>query len=172
MQESPEEFFLIGRIVAAFGMRGQLKLRAITDQPDYIGEHVEHLYLGSTHALHVLIDLFEHKPGLLVLSLEGITTREEAEQLRNTDVFIHPQDAAPLEEGEYYLHELYNLRVETTDGEHLGHVREVLETGSNEVLVVARPGQADALIPMIHDVVTELDIAGGRVVIRLIDGLL
>ncbi len=51
-------------------------------------------------------------------------------------------------------------------------MREVLETGANEVLVVARPDQPDALIPMIHDVVQDLDIPGGQVVVRLIEGLL
>ncbi len=54
----------------------------------------------------------------------------------------------------------------------LGKVREVLETGANEVLVVSRPDQPDGLIPMIRDVVQDLDIPGGRVVVRLLEGLL
>jgi 16S rRNA processing protein RimM len=51
-------------------------------------------------------------------------------------------------------------------------VKEVLETGASEVLIVERPEQSDALIPMIRDVVRELDFAGGRVVVRLLEGLI
>jgi 16S rRNA processing protein RimM len=172
MVDSPDELYLIGRIASAFGMRGQVKMRAITDRPDHIESHVRQVYLGAHLMPYLLLDLFEHKPGLLVLTFQGISTREQAEELRNTEVFIRASDAAPLDEGEYYLHHLYSLRVETVEGDEIGQVREVLETGSNEVLVVARPGQSDALIPMIRDVVQELDIAGGRVVIRLLEGLL
>ncbi len=60
----------------------------------------------------------------------------------------------------------------TEDGAEIGKVREVLETGASEVLVVTRADQPDGLIPMIHDVVQELDFAGGRIVVRLLDGLL
>lgn len=88
------------------------------------------------------------------------------------EVTIHERDAAPLAEDEYFIHDLYNLLVITEDGDEIGRVREVLETGSNEVLVVTRPGAADALIPMIHDVVSDLDISGGRITIRPIEGLL
>ena len=60
----------------------------------------------------------------------------------------------------------------TEDGAEIGKVREVLATGASEVLVVTRAGQPDGLIPMIHDVVRELDIAGGRIVVHLLEGLL
>lgn len=166
-----DDLLLIGHIVAAFGLRGQVKLRAVTDQPDHIARHVRTLYIGAKRTPYRLVSLFEHKPGLLILSLQGVANRDAAEGLRGTEVFIQQRDAAPLGEGEYYLHELYGLRVETPDGAVLGTVREVLETGSNDVLIVARPDQSDLLLPMIRDVVEQLDTAGGRVVVRLLDGL-
>jgi len=104
--------------------------------------------------------------------LSGVTTPEEAENLRGAEVAIRERDAAPLEADEYFIHQLYGLTVVVEDGAEIGRVREVIETGANEVLIVARLGQPDALIPMIHDVVQDLDIAGGRVVVRLIEGLL
>jgi 16S rRNA processing protein RimM len=171
MSAPPDELLLIGQIGAPFGLHGQLKLRAITHHTDHIQEHVSQLYIGPDYTLYRVRDIFEHKPGLLVLALDGIHTREEAVELRSQEVYIHEEDAAPLEEGEYFIHQLYNLRVETETGEELGHVREVLETGANDVLVVARPGQKDLLLPIIRDVVQVLDIAGGRVVVRLLEGL-
>ena len=167
-----EDFLLVGKIVSAFGVRGQMRVRAYTDRVDHLCRNIRALYLGSKYQKWRLKHIFEHKPGLLIISLEGVTSRNEAEALRNTDVSILEKDAAPLEEGEYFIHELNELQVVTESGEVIGHVSDVLETGANEVLVVTRPGQKEALIPMIHDVVKELDIEGKRVVVELIDGLI
>jgi 16S rRNA processing protein RimM len=166
-----EEFLLVGYIVSAFGLQGQVKMRAVTDRPEHMAAQVYTLYVGARHTPYRLRSMFEHKPGLLVLTLDGVHTREQAEDLRGSEVFIHERDAAPLEEDEYYLHDLYGLQVETAEGEALGEVRDVLETGANNVLIVARPGQGDLLIPMIREVVQHLDIAQGRIVVRLLEGL-
>jgi 16S rRNA processing protein RimM len=184
MSVAPDELLLIGRITNAFGLRGQVKMRSLTDRPDHIEQHAEQVYLSTAPALaaprrppaphytpYALTAIAEHKPGILLLTLEGVHTREQAEALRGAEVFIHQQDAAPLDEGEYYLHQLPGLRVETESGEEIGYVHEVLETGANEVLIVARPDQTEILLPVIRDVVQELDIARGRVVVRLLEGL-
>jgi len=169
---SPDDTLLIGQIVAPFGVRGQVKLRAYTAHVEHLRRRIRTVYIGDERREYPLNGLIEHKPGLLVLSLGGVTTRDAAEQLRGAEVAIRERDAAPLEDGEYFIHQLYDLLVVDEQGAEIGRVREVLETGANEVLVVARPDQPEALIPMIHDVVQELDIAGGRVIIRVIEGLL
>jgi len=163
---------LIGQIVTAFGVRGQVKMKAMTAQIDHLRRRIRTLYLGPKLQEYALKGLIEHKPGLLILTLANVTTREQAEELRGQDVAILESQAAPLEEGEYFIHQLYGLMVVTNQGEEIGKVREVLETGANEVLVVTRPGKPDGLIPMIHDVVQELDPASGRIVIHPIAGLL
>ncbi|MFP4438759.1 MAG: ribosome maturation factor RimM [Chloroflexaceae bacterium] len=172
MTPAPDELLIIGRIVAPFGVRGQVKLRAVTDRPDHLQRHVRTVYVGAACTPYQLVHVIQHKPGLLILTLKDVTSRDAAEELRNTEVSIRESDAAPLDPGEYYIHELYGLRVETTEGTVVGQVREILETGANEVLIVARPGQSDALIPMIHDIVQELDLEGKRLVIQPMEGLL
>ena len=169
---SPDEILLIGEIVAPFGIHGQVKVRSYTDRVEHLRRRIRSVFLGPDRREYPLKGVLEHKPGLLVLSLGGVATREEAENLRGSEVAILERDAAPLDQDEYFIHQLYGLVVIDESGAEIGRVRQVLETGANEVLVVARPGQADALIPMIHDVVQELDIGGGRVVVRLIEGLL
>lgn len=168
---SADDTLLIGVITAAFGLRGQVKMRAITNNPDAL-RRVETLYLGPGRTPYRLTGIQQPKPGTLVLTLAGVSDRTAAEGLRSTEVFIHERDTTPLAEDEYFIHQLYGLQVLAEDGAAIGRVREVLETGANEVLVVTRPGQADALIPMIRDVVRELDIPGGRIVIRPLEGLL
>jgi 16S rRNA processing protein RimM len=171
-QPSPDETLLIGQIVAPFGVRGQVKMRAYTAHVDHLRRRIRTVLVGDDRREYPLAGVIEHKPGLLVLSLGGVSTREAAEDLRGSEVAIRESDAAPLEEGEYFIHQLYGLAVVDEQGAEIGRVREVLETGANEVLVVARPDGPEALIPMIHDVVQDLDIAAGRVVVRLIEGLL
>jgi 16S rRNA processing protein RimM len=169
---APDEYLMIGEIVAPFGIRGQVKVKSYTDNVDHLGRRIRTVYLGPKRQSYPLKGVFEHKPGLLILSLGGVTKREQAEELRRSEVAILEREAAPLDDGEYFIHQLYGLTVLTEDGAEIGKVREVLETGASEVLVVTRPGQPDGLIPMIHDVVQQLDIAGGRIVVRLLEGLL
>lgn len=168
----PNETLLIGEIVGPFGVHGQVKMRSYTDHPDHVRRRIRMVYVGAERRPYVLREVLIHKPTMLILTLGDVTTREAAEALRGQEIAILEREAAPLAQDEYYIHQLYGLTVVTDDGVELGRVREVLTTGANEVLVVARPEQSDALIPMIHEVVRGLDIAGGRVVVHLIDGLL
>jgi 16S rRNA processing protein RimM len=167
-----EELLIIGTIVAPFGIKGQVKLRSLTDHPEHLSRNIRTVYVGPARSAYQVRKVFEHKPGLLVMTLRDVDTRDAAEDLRGFDVAILEREAVPLAQGEYYLHQLYGLRVETVDGEEIGTVRELIETGANEVLVVKREAQSDVLIPMINDVVKELDLPGGRVVIEIIPGLL
>lgn len=171
-QPAPDETLLIGEIVAAFGLRGQVKMRSYTEHVEHLRRNIRSVYVGPKRQQHQLKGLIEHKPGLLILTLGDVTTREAAEELRGAEVAILERDAVPLDEGEYFIHQLYGMIVVSEAGEEIGRVREVLETGANEVLVVTRAGRPDALIPMIHDVVQELDLDRARVVIRPIEGLL
>lgn len=173
-QEAPnaDNTILVGKIVSSFGVRGQLKMVAITGNIEHFCRKIKTVFLGPKFQAYPVRQAFEHKPGLLVVGLLGITDRDAAEELRGLEVFIRESDAAPLEDGEYFIHQLYNLRVELEDGSAFGTVREVLETGANEVLVVARPNQADVLLPMIKDVVKNLDIPNGRIVVHILEGLL
>ncbi|GAB4441004.1 MAG: ribosome maturation factor RimM [Chloroflexi bacterium OHK40] len=167
-----DELLLIGQILGPFGVRGQVKVKAFTDRPDHIARQVRTIFTGPGRPPLTLRRLTEHKPGLLIATFEGITTREAAEELRGEELYIRAVDAAPLASDEYFLHDLVGLAVSTTAGEAVGSVREVLETGAGEVLVVARAGQPDALVPMVRDFIAELDIPGRRVVIIPIEGLL
>lgn len=163
---------LIGEIVGPFGTRGQVKLKAVTDQIEHLRRRVRTVYVGAKRQSYTLKQVIAHKPGLLVLTLSGVSTRDEAENLRSSEVAILERDAAPLGEDEYFIHQLYGLAVVDEAGAPIGTVREVLETGANDVLVVAREGKPDALIPVIRDVIQQFDFTEKRVVIRPLEGLL
>lgn len=168
---APDELLLIGQFTLPHGVRGQLKLHAITDQPQHLSR-VKTIFVGEHLTAYRLQRAAEHKAATMIVTLVGVTTRDQAETLRGQEVYIRQSDAAPLAEGEYFLHDLPGLRIETVGGEQLGTVKEVIETGANEVLVVTRPAGGEVLIPMIKDVIKQLDIPAGLIVIDPLPGLL
>jgi 16S rRNA processing protein RimM len=168
---NPDEFLLIGTLGLPFGIRGQLKFHTVMSRPEHL-RRLKTIYVGPRFQAFSLRRSVEHKQGVYILTLGEVSDRTTAETLRNLEVFLHERDAAPLAEDEYFLHDLPGLRVETAAGEELGVVKEVLETGANDVLVVTRADGGEALIPMIRDVVKSLDLANRRVVIEPLEGLL
>jgi 16S rRNA processing protein RimM len=170
-QASADDFLLVGTIGLPFGIKGQVKLHTVTTRPEHLSR-IKTVFLGDEHTPTRLRRAAEHKHALMILTLAGIEDRTAAETLRGTEVYIRQQDAAPLDEDEYFFHDLPGLQVETTSGEVLGTVTEVLETGANDVLLVKRESGEEVLIPMTREVIKALDIAAKRVVIEPIQGLL
>lgn len=170
-QTNADEFLLVGSIGLPFGIKGQVKLHTVTSRPEHL-IRLKTIFLGDAHVATRLRRATEHKHAVMILTLDGIEDRNTAETLRGIEVYIRQQDAAPLDQDEYFLHDLPGLQVETTAGEVLGTVSEVLETGANDVLVVKRESGEEALIPMTREVVKSLDLATKRVIIEPIQGLL
>ena len=168
---NPDDFLLVGTIGLPFGIKGQVKLHTITSRPEHL-LRLKTVFLGETRVATGLRRAAEHKHTVMILTLAGVEDRNAADALRGTEVYIRQQDAAPLDEDEYFLHDLPGLQVETTGGEVLGTVDEVLETGANDVLVVRRESGEEVLIPMTREVVKALDLTARRIVIEPIQGLL
>jgi 16S rRNA processing protein RimM len=168
---APEELLLVGRLTVPHGVRGQIKLHAITSHPEHL-TRVKTIFVGDRRTAYRLQRLAAHKAATMIATLGGVETREAAEDLRGQEVYIRESDAQPLDEDEYFHHDLPGLRVEIEDGSTLGTVKEVIETGANDVLVVTRADGKEALVPMIRDVIRVLDIAAGRVVSAPLPGML
>lgn len=169
MIEQPR-FLAIGRILRAFGVYGEVKVDVLTDFPERF-EQMTSLYVGDERErqnVTVLSSRFHGKHALL--RLEGYPDRTAAETLRGLWLYIPLAEAMPLEEDEFYEHEVLGCRVETKQGEVLGRIREVLYTGANEVFVVRGP-DGDILIPVTKEVVLEIDGPGQRVLVSLPPGL-
>lgn len=168
---SLDDLLLVGQITLPHGIRGQLKLYAITSRPEHL-QRVKTVFVGEELTPYSLRRAAIHKGAVMIVTLAGVDTREGAEALRGQEVYMRQSDAAPLDEDEYFLHDLPGLKVQTADATVVGVVKEVIETGANEVLVVTRLEGGEVLIPMVKDIVKQLDLAGGVVVIDPIPGLL
>ena len=161
-------FVAVGQIAGAFGVRGDLKVDSLTDFPERFDPGSTLLLNGSP----VTITASRAAGGdRYVVRLDAVQDRPQAEALRGVTLDI-PEDAlAPLPDGSYYRFQLVGISAETDDGVALGAVSEVLETGSNDVLVVRSAGGREALIPNIEGI-ADVRMPEGRVIVHPIPGLL
>jgi len=141
----------------------------MTDFPDRFAL-LRKVYLGPKAVPFVLEGFRLHK-GSALLKLEGCHDRAAVENLRGQLVQIPIEEAIPLEQDECYVHQIVGLTVWTMGGEYLGTVDEIISTGSNDVYVVRGEGR-EILIPAIEDVVLEINLAQGRLVVELMEGLI
>lgn len=166
---SPEPAFLaIGRVLRPHGVRGELRVEIHTDYPERYGVY-RRVYLGPNYTGYQIKGHRFHQ-GRVLLRLCEVTDRTAAEALRGQWVYIAIEDAVPLAEGQVYLHQMLGLRVLTVEGEELGEVVDLIETGANLVYVV-RGMQGEILIPDIPEVVEAIDVEAGKLIVRLIEGL-
>ena len=107
---------------------------------------------------------------MAILKLQGIDTREGAEELASVELEVPIEEVPPLPDGSYYHFQILDMEVWTSAGEHLGIVEDILSTGSNDVYVVRR-GDGEILVPAIEGVVLDVDVQGGRLTVDLPDGL-
>jgi 16S rRNA processing protein RimM len=107
----------------------------------------------------------------LLIAFQGYEDREAVGELRNQLVMVRADDRPPLEEGEYYHHQILGLRVFNEDGQFLGQVVEILETGANDVLVIRPEQGAELLLPMLESTVLSVNLESGELQVHLLPGL-
>jgi 16S rRNA processing protein RimM len=172
---APEpRFLVIGRVAGVHGLYGELKVEILTDDPHRFGL-LERVLIGLEDEEPVPWPLEGYRlhKGHALLKLGNCDDRTSADALRGYLIQVPREEALPLEEGQYFEHQVVGLDVWTVDGEYLGEVVEILYTGANEVYVIGGgPAGRELLIPAIEDVVLEVDLEGGRLVVKLLEGLL
>jgi 16S rRNA processing protein RimM len=169
----PAGYLAVGYIQGVHGLHGELKVELFTDFPERFVSGTE-LLMGEVLTVVKITGARLHKQHLL-LQLEGVNRREEAEALRGEWLFVNEADAVALDEGVYWVHDIIGLDVQTEEGDALGVVREVLFTGANEVYVIETPPGInrgrDLLLPAIEEVVRKVDLAAGCMTVHLLPGL-
>ncbi len=170
--EVPPPFLTVAQVMAPFGFKGEVRARILTDFPKRFA-HLKTVYLGREGApdpqAYILKRAHLHGQEVL-LTLEGVHTPEQTDALRGLLVQVPTAEAVPLPEGQYYQYQILGLAVFTTGGEPLGRITDILPTGSNDVYVVRSEG-GEVLLPAIAQVIREIDVAGGRIVVELMEGM-
>ena len=158
-----QELIVIGKIVAPHGVRGDVRVTPLTDFPDRFLT-MKSVLVGEKRSLPIETAKF-HKQFLL-LKFRGFDDRNAVEELRGQLLHVHRQDLVPLQEGEFYVFDIIGMEVYTVDGNLLGKIGEVIETGSNDVYVVERPDNRPLLVPALKKIVATMDVANRRMVIQ------
>jgi 16S rRNA processing protein RimM len=155
-------------VVRPFGVHGELKVEILTDYPEQLAR-LRTVYLGAAGTPWTIESVRLHK-GAALFKLEGCNDRTAAEALRGALVQITSEDAVPLEEDEYYEHQIVGMGVFEQDGTFLGKVTEIISTGANDVYVVVG-SEGELLLPVIKSVILEIDLETDRMIVHLLEGL-
>lgn len=163
-------FLVIGKLRRPHGLRGELLMEVITDFPERIQPGVI-VYAGDAHQPLRVQKRRLHNDGLLI-AFEGVMDSEKIQELRNCLVYVRIDDRPNLPQGDYYHHQILGLNVVDENGAPLGRVVEILETGANDVLVIAQEEKnGNFLLPYIDSVVRSIDLIGGRITVHLLPGI-
>ncbi len=156
---------VVGTIVGPFGLGGEAKMMLATDDPEHFAG-LRQVYLGDEPRPRRLLGVRLHK-GQALLRLAGVTRPDQVDALRGTKVRIPATAARPLAPGEHFLFQLVGLRAEDEAGNLVGTLVDVIETGANDVFVIAPEGGGpDIMVPNHPDFVPEISPETGRVVVR------
>ena len=167
---------VVGRVVKAHGVTGELVVEVRTDDPDNRfapGTRLRARPSGDGPERAYLIDSAREHSGRLLVRLAGVTNRDAADALRG-NVFVVDSEELPLidDPDEFYDHQLEGLRVVTTDGRLVGNVNEVLHTAAGELLSVTSETGAEVLVPFVSAIVTEVSLENQTIEIDPPEGLL
>lgn len=163
-----KEFIETGKIVNIHGLRGEVKIMPWSDDPEFICDF-DILYYGKDKKILEIENARVHK-NMVLVKFKGIDTPETANLLRNNIIYIDRNDVE-LEEGTYFIQDLIGLKVINADtNEEYGTVRDVFQTGANDVYEV-KNDEKTVLIPAIPDVIVNTDIENSVLMIRPLEGL-
>lgn len=168
------EYLTIGKILSPWGVKGQIKVEPLTDNPNRF-KHLQEVYIDDSgeaicYPVESAILLNQRIP---VLKLQGIDSKEEAENKRGYYIRIDRKDAVQLPENHYFICDIIGLTVyDGKANEPLGIITDVIETGANDVYVIGTKDKKEILIPAIKEVIKKIDIEKGKVVIEPLEGLI
>ncbi len=166
------KYLEIGIIVNTFGIKGMVKVKTFTDDIKKI-KKLEKVYVGTETCKkeYQVEEVKEHK-NVALIKFKGIDTVEQANLLRESSIIVDREDLDPLEEGTYYIVDMLGLEVYTDEGKLLGQLKDIFNTGSNDIYVVKNKLGKEILLPGIDEVIKEIDMDNKKVVVHIIPGLI
>jgi 16S rRNA processing protein RimM len=167
---------VLGRVTGAHGLRGEIRVRFFGDGPQNLLQARE-VWLGQARGdpaarRFEVVRTGTGRAGEVRLGLRGVYDREAAVALRGLQVLTDASGLEPLPAGEFYWHELVGCAVVGRDGSEIGVVREIWETGAHDLLVVESSGGERYLLSTARELMPEVDLEAGRIVVEVLPGLL
>ena len=159
-----QDYLLIGEITKPQGVQGELKVRPITCDP-YRFEGMKYVYVKDGEAYKkVSIAVRRVGEDAIFLRMEGVETRNDAETMRGTQLFIDRANAVELDEDSTFICDLMGLKGVLTDGSEIGKIIDVMQPGGNDVYVF-KGKKGEVLVPALKSVVVKVDLAAGEMLL-------
>ena len=155
---------IIGKIVAPHGVRGDIRILPLTEKPELFLD-LEYLLLEGGKKLTVKNARFQKR--MILVTTKEVTSMNEAELLRDKNIYIKAEDLPELEEDEFYVADVVGIPVYDLEGNQIGTFKDSLSTGSNDVYIIAVPGAKDILVPALKEYFKEINLAEKRIVVKL-----
>ena len=172
-RELNDDLGMIGEVVKPHGIRGEIKVYLYSEQPENFKQYKKIVLqepTGSgTETYNVVKSREQGK--LAILRLEGVGTREAAEALQGSKIWLNKADFPTLDSDEYYWHQLNGLMVMTETGQELGRVTNLFSTTAHDIMVVTGAGH-EFMIPLNGNIIRDIDVQGEIIIISPPPGLL
>lgn len=166
-----EDLLQVGVITTTHGVRGEVKVFPTTDDAARFKKLKQVILDTGKEKIELEIAGVKFFKNLVILKFKGIDDINDVEKYRKKSLYVTRENAVKLKKDEYFIADLIGLKVTSDEGEDLGTISDVLQTGANDVYVISKEGMDELLVPAIRDCVKNVDIEGGTMEIHLLPGL-
>ena len=167
-----EDMLRVGVITSPHGERGEDKVFPTTDDPARFKTLKQVVLDTGKETISLEIEHVKFFKNMVILKFKGYDNINDIEKYRSKDLLIRREQAVELEEDEYFIADLIGLAVVTDAGEALGTVKDVMETGANDVYIVEMKDGRELLLPAIGDCILDVNLDEGRMTVHVLDGLM
>ena len=167
-----QQYFEIGQIVNTFGIKGVVKVNPFTDDISQFEKMDTILVEKKGNLQEMQIEEVKYSKNQVLLKLKGIDTIEVAEQYRNCYLKLPREKAKKIPEGTYFIADLIGLEVVTDEGELLGKVDDIYNSGANDIYVIKDELGKQILLPAIKEVIKEINLEQEKITVHLLNGLI
>ena len=162
----------IGQIVNTFGIKGFVKVNPFVDDISRYND-LKKVYVKRNKELKEMqVEEVKYHKNMVLVKFKGVDRVEDAELLRNSYLEVDRENAIELQEGEYFIADLLGSNVFTEEGEPLGKLEDIFNTGSNDIYVVKTEDGKQILLPAISEVIKEINLEESKIVVHLLEGLI
>ena len=166
-----EQRFQVGVITSTHGVRGEVKVFPTTDDASRFKKLKKVLLDTGKEDIELEITGVKFFKNMVILKFKGIDDMDTANKYRQKSLYVTRENAVKLKKNEYFIADLIGMSVTSDDGEDLGVIGDVLQTGANDVYIIQKEGEEEILLPAIRDCVKEVDIEAGTMTVHLLPGL-
>ena len=167
-----EDLLKVGVITTTHGVRGEVKVYPTTDEPERFLE-LDYVLLDTGRELRKLeiknVKVFKN---LVILKFKGVDNINDIEKYKGRDLWIPREEGQELEEDEYYIADLLGMSVVLENGQEFGTLKDVMETGANDVYIIDSAEHGEVLLPAIKECILDVDLEKNVMTIHLMKGLI